>query len=208
MMAIMHISSKVLSVIVLLSTAFLSGCADHPVTRLHILTPIQNEKDQVKTTSVIMKNIGIREIKLPAYLDRPQIVSRVGENELVLSASHQWGEPLSQSVARVLAEQIDAELADAHVRSHPWSSKQNITVQVEVRINQFEIVDRHACVLDVSWLIWSQDGNIAMTHKALIKVPVNNQQYSALVSAHSQALFQLSKQIASSLSAVAHVFKK
>jgi uncharacterized lipoprotein YmbA len=187
---------------VLLTTVLLSGCTDHPVTRLHILTLNQNEQDQVTRPSVIMRNIGIREIKLPAYLDRPQIVSRVGDNELVLSSLHQWGEPLSQSIARVLAEQLDADLVDVHVRSYPWSHKQSIAAQIELQIKQFEIVDNQACVLDVTWLIWPKDNTTAITHHTKITVPVNSQQYSVLVQAHSQALVQLSKQIASSLTGV------
>ncbi|MEE9426373.1 MAG: PqiC family protein [Methylococcales bacterium] len=202
MMVVTNDSIRVLSVIVLLTAMLLSGCTDHPVTRLHILTTIQNEPDQLKKSTVIIKNVGIREIKLPAYLDRPQIVSRVGDNELVLSSSHQWGEPLSQSVSRVLAEQLDNELVNARVFVHPWSHKQTITAQIEVQINQFEIVDTQACVLDVSWLIWPKDNNTAISHHAMITVPVNNQQYSTLVNAHSQAIVQLSKQIANSLSGV------
>lgn len=203
MMVVTNDSIRVLSVIVLLTAMLLSGCADHPVARLHILTSVKTEMGLMKKgPSVIMKNVGIREIKLPAYLDRPQIVRRVGDNELVLSSSHQWGEPLSQSVSRVLAEQLDNELVNARVFVHPWSHKQTIAVQIEVQINQFEIVDNQACVLDVSWLIWSKDNSIATTHHAMITVPVNSQQYSVLVNAHSQALLQLSKQIASSLSGV------
>ena len=202
MMGITYTPTRVVSVIVLLTAALLSGCADHPVTRLHILTPIQNATHQLKSPSVIIKTVGIREIKLPAYLDRPQIVSRVGDNELVLSSSHQWGEPLSQSVSRVLAEQLDNAFVDAHVLAYPWSHKQTIAAQIEVRIKQFEIVDMQACVLDVSWLIWPKDSNIATTHHTMITVPVTNQQYNVLVTAHSQALVQLSQQIASSLSGV------
>lgn len=189
--------------IMLLIALLLTGCAEHPVTRFHILTPIQNETTQVVNTRLEkQKTVGIRKIKLPAYLDRPQIVKRLGDNELVFSSLHQWGEPLSQSVARVLTRQLDAELIDVHVQSHPWSRNQTIAAQVEIRINQFEIVDNLACVLDVNWLIWPQQNNKVITHHSLIRIAVNSHRYETLVTAHSQALLQLSKQIASSLSAV------
>jgi uncharacterized lipoprotein YmbA len=189
--------------ILLLITLLLTGCADHPVTRFHILTPSQIETAQIVNTRLDkLKTVGIRKIKLPAYLDRPQIVKRIGNNELVFSSSHQWGEPLSQSVARVLTKQLDAELVNVHVRSHSWSRTQAIAAQIDVRINQFEIVDDLACVLDVNWLIWPQDNKTVITHHSLISVPVDSHQYSALATAHSQALSQLSKQIASSLSGV------
>jgi uncharacterized lipoprotein YmbA len=89
-----------------------------------------------------------------------------------------------------------------------WSHKRTLAAQIELQIKQFEIVDNQACVLDVSWLIWPKDNNTAISHHAMITIPVNNQQYSALVNAHSQALVKLSKQIATSLSGVSQGFEE
>ncbi len=195
-------SMRILLVIFLFIAALVAGCAENPATRFHILESIQSKADQLNSQSVTNKHVGVREIKLPTYLDRPQIVTRVGANQLVLSYSHQWAEPLSKSVARVLTEQLDAELGNVHVVSYPWSRTQTTDAEVEVRIDQFEMVDKQNCVLDVSWLIWPKASKTAITYHSLITVAVDSPDYSRLVTAHSEALTQLSKQIANSLSRV------
>jgi uncharacterized lipoprotein YmbA len=194
------IKIKILPIILLVTIALMTGCANNPVTHFHVLESIQSTADQLNSQSVASKRVGIREIQFPSYLDRPQIVTRIGANELVLSYSHQWAEPLSKSVARVLTEQLDTELANIHVVSYPWPRTQIADIEVEIRINQFEMVDKQNCILDVSWLIWSRAGNTAITRHSLIVVAVNSIDYSQLVTAHSEALSQLSQAIANSLS--------
>jgi uncharacterized lipoprotein YmbA len=178
------------------------GCADNSATRFHVLESSQNKTDQLNVQAVASKYVGIRDIKLPAYLDRPQIVTRIGANQLVLSYVHQWAEPLSKSVSRVLTEQLDAELANIHVVAYPWPRTQTIDAEVEVRINQFEMVDQKNCLLDASWVILPKSSNTAITHHTKIAISVNSADYDQLVTAYSQALAQLSKQITNSLSGV------
>lgn len=195
-------SMRILLVVLFFIATLVAGCAENPATRLHILESIQSKADQLNSQSVTNKHVGIREIKLPTYLDRPQIVTRVGANQLVLSYSHQWAEPLSKSVARVLTEQLDAELGNVHVFAYPWSRTLAIDAEVEVRIDQFEMVDKQNCVLDVNWLVWPKASKTAITYHSMITVAVDSPDYSRLVTAHSEALTQLSKQIANSLSRV------
>jgi uncharacterized lipoprotein YmbA len=51
-------------------------------------------------------SIGINPIVVPAYLDRPQIVTRIGANELEMAKFHCWAEPMEDSLGRVLAEDL------------------------------------------------------------------------------------------------------
>ena len=44
--------------------------------------------------------VGVGPISLPRHLDRPQIVTMAGPNELRLSEFHRWAEPLQNSITR------------------------------------------------------------------------------------------------------------
>jgi len=178
------------------------SCADNPITHFHVLATSQSKGNQQNDPSTVVKAVGIREIKLPAYLDRPQIVTRVGENELVLSYSHQWAEPLSQSVSRVLVEALDARMPTVEVLLFPWPKAYAQDAEIRLHIHQFEIVDQQNCVLNVDWWIMSTASITVYTDQSIITVSADNKDYQAFVTAQSKALEQLSAQIANKLSTI------
>ena len=63
--------------------------------------------------------IGLAPIGLPRYLDRPQIMTRLGEHELGLSEVDLWADPLKDMIPRVLARNLAALLC-ADVQAYPW----------------------------------------------------------------------------------------
>ena len=57
-------------------------------------------------------------IRLAAYLDRAQMVTRTGGSELSVEEFHRWGEPLKEAVYRVVQENLSAMLGTAAVYSY------------------------------------------------------------------------------------------
>ena len=55
--------------------------------------------------------LGVGPVTLPGYLDRPQLVVRVSENEIALAESDRWAERLDDNVVRIL----QADLGAPHV---------------------------------------------------------------------------------------------
>ena len=172
------------------------SCADNPTTHFHVLATSLRKGNQPNDPSIAAKAVGIREIKLPAYLDRPQIVSRVGENELVLSYSHQWAEPLSQSVSRVLVEALEARMPTVEVILFPWPKALTQDAEIRLHVHQFEVVDQQTCVLNADWWIISTVNKTVYADQSIITVTVDNNDYQAFVTAQSKALEQLSSHIA------------
>jgi uncharacterized lipoprotein YmbA len=54
--------------------------------------------------------IGLGPIKLPQYLDRDEVVTRVGPNRLELSDRDRWAEPLADNFKQVLAQDLTHSL--------------------------------------------------------------------------------------------------
>lgn len=192
--------SHAIRILFLLLTVWMGGCAEHPATRFHILTTTELPADyQAPGFGGKIKRIGIRRIKLPGYLDRPQIITRSGKNELMLSATHQWAEPLSQSMQRVLTGQLTVLLPDVSVSAFPWpgSAKQDVEIQVE--INQFDIIDKQNCLLDAKWTLFDSGERQPRVRRTTILIPVQANNFSNYVSMQSEALARLSEHIVSSL---------
>ena len=82
--------------------------------------------------------IGVGPIHLPPYLDQDQLVTRISQNRLTLSESTRWAEPLTDNIARVLAQNLSMLLQTDQVTVHPWPGRQRPTYQVEVEVLSFE----------------------------------------------------------------------
>src|SRR5664279_3044471 len=85
----------------------LTGCASSPSSKFYQLNPGQNKTSVTGDVSLDQSQvIAIGPVRIPDYLDRPQIVTRSGKNELKLSEFDRWAGSLESDVNRVLVEDI------------------------------------------------------------------------------------------------------
>jgi uncharacterized lipoprotein YmbA len=91
-------------------------------------------------------------IETPAYLDRPQMVTRLDTGELSMDASHRWAQPLSTAMHQVLADNISSLTGSQRVVPA-------LTVRVDrgyrVRgvVSRFEADESGEVVLEVTWAV-------------------------------------------------------
>ena len=102
------------------SLLVMSGCASTPPTRFYVL-PALSSADTTSGVSTAKREltIGVGPVTLPAYLDRPQIVTRASRAKLNLADFDQWAASLQDSLPRVLAENFIP--AHPHRSCHPLS---------------------------------------------------------------------------------------
>ncbi len=115
--------------------AVLAGCASTPTPRLYVFAPRDGwQKVAVRDVESSDYTIRFAAIKLPPYLDRPQIVTRVSDNEIKVDQFNRWGIPLNQSVVELLGGAIAQELPKAYADVVPATSRQSpgYLVQVDV----------------------------------------------------------------------------
>src|SRR5512137_3062027 len=80
----------------------LAGCATSPTARFYTLTPISPQEAKVSSGAAVSPvSISIAPVEIPDYLDRPQIVTRDGLNELRLAEFDRWAGSLSDNIAAV-----------------------------------------------------------------------------------------------------------
>src|SRR5579864_4175226 len=82
--------------------------------------------------------IGLGPIKLPEYLDRDEVVTRVGPNRLELSNQDRWAEPLDNNFKQVIAQDLTQSLGTHSITFYPWPGTTRVDYQVRIDVYRFE----------------------------------------------------------------------
>jgi uncharacterized lipoprotein YmbA len=144
--------------------------------------------------------IGVGPIKIPSYLERPQIVTRGADYEVEIADFANWAEPLKDSCGRVLAESLAGELGTEKVVVFPWTSEVPVDYQVQLEVLRFDGTLGQGVVLDVGWMIYGKPRRGLLVNKhSLIHADTQGPDYGALVQAMSETLGKLGGDIASEI---------
>ena len=148
--------------------------------------------------------VGLGPVEIPAYLDRPQIVTGNAGAELQLAEYHRWAEPLRDTITRILAENLALFMVDAQVLTFPWNRTINPDIQVEVKLSRFHVDATGSCGLKADWTVFKRNKPVLMKSfqtQVLVTGPATD--FDAKVAAQSEALGKLGKEIAVELKTVA-----
>ena len=181
----------------------LSGClggASAP-TKFYSLAPMAGAPSGTSPAGP-GRPLGIGPVTLPAYLDRPQIVTRRGGEELTLAEFDRWSEPLKTAVPRVLADNLAALLGTDRISVFPWGKAQAGQVQIIVDVTQFEAVADKEVVLGARWRILGSDGQELALRRSSLSETTGGPGYDAIVAAMSRVLGAMSREIAGAVQEV------
>jgi hypothetical protein len=191
-------------VIVIGSLIILGACASTEPARFYLLHAIPDAKaEKTVATSENDITVGIGPVDFPKYLDRPQIVTRISKHELKLDEFGQWAEPLTHNFSRILSENLSLLLSTERIFSYPWAGSTQIDYQVTVEVTRFDGTPGDSVTLNTRWAILTGgEKEVLVKKKSSYSQPTSGQDYEALVSAKSQALADLSREIADNIKAI------
>ena len=179
----------------------IAGCVGSSApARLYVLTPgpeaavVPSGAGQACSLA-----LGVGPVRLPGLLDRPQIVTRRGADEITQAEFDRWAEPLAESVPRVLAENLAALQKTDRVAIFPWNPAGSVQYQLVVDVMRFDGAVGGDVVLDARWRILATDGKELAVHRSVLTQPTGRSGYQAVVTAMSRALVGLSREIAATL---------
>jgi hypothetical protein len=89
--------------------------------------------------------------EMPEYLDRPQLVTRVQNNEIALNEFQRWGEPVESGFSRVLAQDLALLSGSNRVEVFPVPHVFAQEFELYVKVAQFDGAPGGEVVLRVSW---------------------------------------------------------
>jgi hypothetical protein len=190
----------------LVSSGVTGGCMGSKPSKFYMLQALSTAGLEPQAT-IAEKEIavGVGPVALPDYLDRPQIVTRTGQNELQLAEFDRWVGPLDENFAQVLADNLSTLLATDRVALFPWPKSTPIDYQVAVEVTQFDGAPGGMALLTARWTLRSGDGqNTLAIRKSSISESVGGADYAALAAAQSRAVSRLSREVAAVIQSLRH----
>jgi len=181
----------------------LSSCIsvpNSPAPRFYALQAVNENQVTKKINIASDVLIGVGPIKIPEYLDRPQIVTQGKEKTLKFAQFDRWGESLDLGVARLIGENLAVILPGAKFTLYPWNLSIPVKYQVVVEIVKLDSELDKDLVLVAQWLIIDAEHSKTMIIKrSELRQPILPQNYSGLVKTLSMACASLSSDIAEAL---------
>jgi len=178
---------------------WLAGCARTQPAQYYLLSSPAGPATAAPASA---RRIGLGPVRLPEYLDRPQIVSWASPTRLHLSNAHRWAEPLGKSFARTLLADLAHALPDAQFVAWPWRAPQQPALQITVDVQRFERAADGVLLLEARWAVQRGPADPAPALRTTsLRVPVTGaaDDYDALVTAASTAVLDLARDIAARL---------
>jgi uncharacterized protein len=196
----MIVSRSLMAAALALAATIAAACgpvlAPQPdMTKFYTLSPIDN----AGAAEPMPISIGIGPINLPAYLDRTEVVTRSGPNEMKVSQNNRWAEPLTTNFNRTLNEDLSRLLGPRQIVQYPWYASNMPDFQIEIIVYRFETDAKGNAVLAGKWTIRNpRDQKILDSSDMNIKEAAGAGD-PAGVAALSLALSQLSQEIAATI---------
>ena len=192
-----HLIYRIAVIILAIGVLTMAGCAPTPPP-----TYFQLEEPANVQLSGIERGIavGVGPLNLPAYLDRPHIVTRATEHRLELSDFNRWAEPLKDSMLRVIAVNLSNELETTRVFALPRRIPVvPIEFKVEINVARFDGRLGGEVVLVARWILLGKEDQLISTKVSIIREQSTGSDYDALIKAQNKTLQKLSNEIAEAI---------
>lgn len=191
--------SSVFSWTVVVSTLLLNGCMrDNEPVQFYILNADAGVVAPRPFTSANEALIGLGPIRIPEYLNRPQMVIAITANQYRLAENHRWAERLDQNISLALFKTLPAQLGTDRIVRYPWPQRQTVDYQVGIDILEFNVDASGQSRLIAQWFVKHGD-KIAVNKRSIHQFPASTTDHEVMVKAQSQCLAKLGQEIAETL---------
>ena len=191
----------------------LAGClgSSRP-SRFYTLAPLQVRDGPASTATDATLAIG--PVEIPDYVDRQQIVTRTGANELVVAEFDRWGSSLDNQITGSLVATLRDRLTSQQIAVAPWRSAilsgVGATYRAPVSVSRFDGIPGQSVVLEGRWELTAQSGgkeeSLGM-REATVTEKIDGAGYDALVAAMQRALVRFGQQMAATVAAARQMAK-
>jgi hypothetical protein len=148
-------------------------------------------------------SLGVGPVRLPAYLYRREIVTRVAENRFDVSENDRWAEPLDENFTHVLAQNLSVLLGSDRIITYPWPLDKKPRYRVEIAVFRFEVNSAGEAELTARWAVIDETGKEAPNlNESRLARPAKEKSNDASVAALSETVADLSREIAKAVIAI------
>jgi uncharacterized lipoprotein YmbA len=177
----------------------LAGCGKSAPTHFYSLSAPPPKTAEAPAGPCL--SLGIGPVDFPAYLDRSQIVTRLGQNQMHLADFEQWIEPLRENFQRALTDNLAALVCAKPLVTYPWPAGGHPDRQVVIQVASFDGSLGQEAWLKASWSVLDADGKSLTWRTAEYHEAAAGLDYAALAAAQSRLVEKFAKDVAESLRA-------
>jgi uncharacterized lipoprotein YmbA len=191
-------------------TLGLPGCAPFkrtPEARFFVLRSLA-EPPAALTSAPRTGLVGVLSVRLPGYLDRPQLVTEMGADQVKVDEYARWAEPFPAAVTRTLAENLAILLPEDRVVRYPWPVSESTPWRVSVELRVLAPQGDGTVRLEGRWALLPDDSERPLVHRPIslrrgpLPVGPRGVEPAAGVEALSELLADLSREIAGGVRAL------
>ena len=182
-------------------SAIATGCLSprRDDSKFYVLSPSAADSAVATSASPHSILVGLGPVKLPAYLDRQEVVTRVAPNRLELSTVDRWAEPLDIDFTRILAQDLSKDLGTQRITFFPWYGTTHVDYQVKVDVYRFETDAQGKVDLTAHWQILDGTGKLLVVRDSSYSETAKPGDAGDGSAAMSRALGRLSQEIATAI---------
>lgn len=190
-----------------LAAALMTGCAggERPQTRLYLLSPLPADTPAVSAAGPDPVSLDIAVLRLPQYLDRPQIVTRSTDNRITLAEYDQWGGNLGKNMTRVLARNLSRLLATPEITIFSRRPPRPADVRIDVEVLAFERGPDGRVHLSAQWrLRRGEDASPALSRVSELASPplASTEDMAATVAEMSALWGEIAREMAAAITSL------
>jgi uncharacterized lipoprotein YmbA len=179
----------------------LTACGTTEPSRFYLLSA-DVDPSSVRQESGIGEEMAIEigPVTLPEYLNRPQIVTRMGQNKIVLAEFDRWAEPLDENFARVLLENLSCLLSTDRLTLFPDKGSMTYPYRIVVDVTRFDADELGTVTFSARWALLGENGEALLRRKTdIVKQEAEEGDYPSIVQSESGALADLCQEIAAAV---------
>jgi uncharacterized lipoprotein YmbA len=140
-------------------------------------------------------SIAVGPVSVPTIVDRQEIVVSKSANEVHLDDLHRWASPVSEALARTVADDLAALLGAPQVTLFPQKASANAAYRVAIEVQRFESMPGKSVRLDATWTVRQMAEGKSRTGRTDVTEPSTGAGYDDVAAAHSRAAERLSRDI-------------
>jgi uncharacterized lipoprotein YmbA len=173
----------------------LSPQADN--TKYFVLSPIGVKEPRPAPGLDLV--VGVGPLTIPDQLEH-QLVTRLSAEEIAISDTDRWGEPLHEGFSRALRQNLITLLGTQRVVTYPWAPSSPPDLTVEIEILEFERTASGTAELSARWSIErGRERERLLVNQTRVSTAIRRPDARAAVAALSASVAQLSRQIAADI---------
>lgn len=178
--------------------SILAGCLGGSVpVRFWVLNAMPGDPAEQE----IQRSVAVGPVLIPEYLDRREVVRRLGPNRLDVAEFDQWGHALEDQVGSVLARNLEILVPGTRAAPFPWRESTPPDLELAVHATRFELDADGSVHLDAGWkLVRTSPRRTVANGYVRLREPIEGGGFDDIAAAMSRALEALARKVAPMLS--------